>query len=628
MQQEEGEPMSHEDNGGWQRFFKKSPGFRAQKGQRLAFEWAASVPSILLWPIVYLLQFVTGYGKTLAAYGVFWILKQRGIVDRMLVLVPTDEQRRQFADDSVDARILLGIDAPAWVIEKMGREFHVVRKGECLVYIASYQQLEDGGFFHDLMEYGGQWLVVSDECHHLGSDGRWADRHNKLPNVKVRLGLSATPVRSDLKALLGFPETPDIRIDYKEAFEEQTVKRVIGRVDHFQLDVDINGERTPLTTDSLRRDQVTDFGKYEARRQLRYNSNYLNKMLIEPLQDLLARNARHPGQHQSVMFCMSCKHAAYVCDQVNFLSEQLEMPFKAAWIGVGESQERRIKSPEENSLTIKVFKKGFGSLESEEQERCRQLGIPTEIHVLVSVDKVGEGFSSRRVSVLVFLHLIGADPKLLQQIGRGLRRNPEIPVDEDTVSIYASADTPIGDLIKRMETEANEVDPREVEGNGGPRLFTIPDLILIDAKYEKTDIVGPDGVDLLTPEQRAFCARFEIPEGDYLKHVGSVMPGAVRPGRDTPLTPQERLKRLQDQVAQHTSTLRGNIIQLLKFNGHPFEKNTVGMICKAINSEWVHVSGTRHDEMTEEEFSRKNKWLQSVNKAIQETHEVPSWVRL
>lgn len=595
----------------WQQYFKLHSDFREQSGQIKAFELAASVMPQDTTIVSWLFQLVTGYGKTLVAYGVFSILSQRGLVDRMLVLVPSDDQRTQFADDVKDAQDMLGIDLEAWVIEKAGREHTIVRSGVCQVFVATYQQLEEGGFFHDLMDYGGRWLVVSDECHHLGEDGKWAARHEKLPHVRFRIGLSATPIRSDLKRLLGLPEHPQVRVDYQEAFKEQVVKRVLGRIDHYYLDVDIDGTLVRLTTESLREQGIADFSQYEARRQLRYNTNYLHQMLIEPLQDLATRNERYPKENQMILFCMTCRHAHYVCDQINALCIDLDMPHRAEWVGVGEGIDGLVKTSEENRSIIKRFKAGT-------------------LQILVQVAKAEEGFNVKRVSVLVFLHLIGADLKIIQQIGRGLRRNPAIKLfRDDTVTVYASADTPIADIIQQMETKAEEVMPRTREERMLSQLglWDIPNLMLIDANYDRTDMICPDGIDILTPEQRAFCGRFNIPVDEYLNHFGGMAPHPNERSAPRMPNPQARLKAVEEQVVNHTRTLTGNIIRLMKANGHPIDKAAVGRVKTSINVEWKRRAGIGHGDMTTDAFTRKNQWLQSVNESIKQSMEIPSWVK-
>lgn len=596
----------------WRQFFSLSSAFRTQSGQAKAWEIAATVAP---WEgmCAELFEFVTGYGKTIVAYGMYHILRQRDLVDHMLVLVPTDDQRTQFADDAADARALLGITVEAWKVEKDGREVRRVRQGNPPVFVATYQQLDTEGFFRDLLTSGGRWMIVADECHHLGEEGQWASHFVRLPNVVFRLGLSATPVRTDFRALSGLPARPAVRVTYRDAFSEEVVKRVMGKIDHYYIDVDINGQYTRLTTESLRDEGVTDFSQYETRRQLRYNPNYLNKMLLAPLQELALRNSSKPGQHQMIVFCMSCRHAHHVSDQINALAKELGFPFRADWVGVGEGIDGAIKSDEENRAILKSFRAG---------------GLP----ILVQVGKAQEGFNVKRASVLVFLHLIGADARLIQQIGRGLRRNSDLPFDLDTVTVFGSSDTPLAKVIKDMEAEANGVVKLPGDGGDGPtgpRIYSIPDLIVVDAHYDKTDIVIPEGLGGISPEGLAFCMRFNIPPAEYLAHFHTGRRAAPSPAPIVApvVDEQHRTKRLAEQVKANTGQLAGNILRLMQTNGHPVDKELLGRVKRAINYHWKAENGLGHDVMLEDDWKRKNAWLQQVNGELQRTREVPSWVR-
>jgi hypothetical protein len=230
-----------------------------------------------------------------------------------------------------------------------------------------------------------------------------------------------------------------------------------------------------------------------------------------------------------IVFCMSCKHADHVCDQLRRNLRNLEIPYRVEWIGVGEGREGQLKSPAENTRLLKEFKEG-------------------KIQILVQVGKVDEGFDACRASVLVFLHLIGSDPKLFQQIGRGLRRNYALRFEVDSVSVYASADTPLADVIRRMQVFAEdiieEMEDSRFKPSGptdqGPFIWPIPDLIIIDTRYRDTTLIYPDGCDPLSPEQMEFCRRFNIPVQDYLSHFGGAMPSRPAPPPESGFTPPQK----------------------------------------------------------------------------------------
>lgn len=600
------------------KYFTLAPGFREQDGQVEACKLAASVMHAPDDPVVsWLIHLVTGYGKTLLAYMVFEILRQRGLVDRMLVLVPTDDQRTQFADDSHDAHALCGIETQAWCFENMFRDYRAVKEQQAEVFVATYHQLDDGdGLLTQMLDYGTyRWLVVSDECHHLGENGKWAERQSHLPNVQFRLGLTATPERTDGERLLGFGK-PVVTVSYLDAFREKIVKRVRGHIDDYSINVDINGTRTHLSTATLAEDMaalhITSYSEYEVRRQVRYNDNYLCSMLHEPLLELEDQNIAHPHQHQMIVFCMTCAHADYVCEQINLLTAELGLSYRAEWVGVGNDRHGRVKSQQENRRIVAEFK-------------------ANKLNILVQVGIAKEGFNVKRASVLVFMHLINADLTLVQQIGRGLRRNDAIPFDEDVVAIFASADTPLADTIRRMEAEVSDKEPAELQATGQGKLSMvagIPDLVLLDTSYESTDYVAPNGMEYLTPKEQAFCLKFSVPPTEFLEMYSrrhTVMPR--REPVPVKLRPQHTLKTLQDQTNQRTGTLARHLMQVLeRQHGYVNSSGTVGKIMKALHGAWQRKAGKGHDTMLAEDFTAKTAWLQQINTELQRG-DIPAWLR-
>jgi len=594
-------------------YFRFSREFRKQDGQLRAWMHAHNVNPIRGNTVTWLFELVTGYGKTLTAYGCFWILRQRGLVENMLILVPTDDQRRQFAADAEIANQLLGARIQTWIITGDEKDIRARKSGRYNAFVGTYQHLsQDTSWYRSLMDDGNRWLIVLDEVHHLAEAGRWAECEGSLPNRNFRIGLTATPLRSDRARLFGMPEKATESVTYQEAFREEVVKKVVAYIDHYNLKVDVNGETVELTTETLKKEGVVDFEKYEAKRQLRYNRDYLNQMLLEPINDLAQRLTRHPGQHQMVVFCMSCKHADYVCGQVNSICQQLELPYRAEWVGVGEGMDGTIKSAKENAQILDDFR-------------------DNKFHVLVQVGKAEEGFNVKRISVLVFLHLIGAIGKIIQQIGRGLRRNNALPFSQDTVSVYASADTPIASTVLKMQAESKgpeEVDPekKECDRECDIRMQGIPNLILVESTYDRTDVVSPNGIPCLSPEGESFCQKFNIPPGEYLKHIGSA--ATTTPARPELLTGKiDRDANFEQQVKKAAGTFASNIVKLMGRNGVPTDGNSIGMAIRAIHAEWKRTSGLNHGAMLPEDFRRKHAWLKAENDKMASKREVPAWVK-
>lgn len=598
----------------WTDVISPSEDFRSQIGQLSMFELAANIN--LEKKSRLLAELVTGYGKTLLAYGVFSILNSRKLADRMLVLVPRDEQRIQFCDDVQDARKLLGIKiGRVCAVEKLEREYRFNRDGTHQVFVATYQQLNGDSYFKTLLGHG-RWFIVPDECHHLGEHGQWARRQEEL-NAVARLFMTATKIRTDLAQLLGVPPVPDVSVTYKQAYEERVVCRVVGVIEHYHLNIiDENGKPKKIETVDLIKEGVADFEKYETKRQLRYNNAYLDWMLINPLRLLMERNLAKPGQHQMVVFAMSCRHAHHITDQINRLAKSLDYDVVADWVGVGAGHDGVIKGDKENRAVM---------------QRFRDNRLP----ILVQVDKAGEGFNVKRVSILVFLHLVNSDLKILQQIGRGIRRNSALAFEHDYCAIFASADTPIASHVATMEQEARDVDGETDPDKDGSKdracsLFDIPSLTLVEAEHDRTEHVSPTGVyQKPSEEDAAFAAKFGVPVEEVMRHYDRRSFSKACPQQPEPeFSDREQLKHAQDQVKTATKVFTGNILSLLKEIRDDFDPAWPGLVKARINAQWNRVSSRSHDQMTMEEFRLKHAWLQEQNAALRKSRRVPEWLRL
>ena len=143
----------------------------------------------------------TGYGKTRAFVAAFAKLKQAGRANRLLVIVPTDNQLRQFVEDGPRELQRMGISNPVSVCDVRYYKTEAVRQhrnNTCQVYVTTIQSLIGGRTSEIVgcLMQTGRWLVVVDEYHHYGVEKSWGKRVLELP-CEFILALSATPGRPD-----------------------------------------------------------------------------------------------------------------------------------------------------------------------------------------------------------------------------------------------------------------------------------------------------------------------------------------------------------------------------------------------------------------------------------------------
>lgn len=130
-----------------------------------------------------------GSGKTIFALRIAHKSLHAGEADRVVVVVPTEGLKGQWAEEASKT----GIDLDPSISNKKGREnsdFH-----GCVL---TYAQLGVNHAHHKAAINQSRTFVIFDEIHHAGSDLTWGDALiSTFENAVFRLSLSGTPFRSD-----------------------------------------------------------------------------------------------------------------------------------------------------------------------------------------------------------------------------------------------------------------------------------------------------------------------------------------------------------------------------------------------------------------------------------------------
>ncbi|MEI3866583.1 DEAD/DEAH box helicase [Microbacterium sp. CCNWLW134] len=170
-----------------------------------------------------------GAGKTTFALRLATELLRRQVVDRVVVVAPTEHLKSQWADAA--ARVSLRLD-PAFSNRFVApsRQYHGVA--------VTYAQVAVKPSVHQHLTDSARTLVILDEVHHGGDALSWGDAlREAYSRATRRLLLSGTPFRSDT-APIPFveyhPNDKGIRISrtdyaygYRRALEDGVVRPVI-----------------------------------------------------------------------------------------------------------------------------------------------------------------------------------------------------------------------------------------------------------------------------------------------------------------------------------------------------------------------------------------------------------------
>jgi superfamily II DNA or RNA helicase len=170
-----------------------------------------------------------GAGKTTFALRLASELLRRGVVDRIVVVAPTEHLKTQWADAA--ARVSIRLD-PAFSNRHVApsRQYHGVA--------VTYAQVAVKSSVHQRLVMDRRTLVILDEVHHGGDALSWGDALRDAYNRATRrLLLSGTPFRSDTAPIPFVEYHPDdkgIRISrtdysygYRRALEDGVVRPVI-----------------------------------------------------------------------------------------------------------------------------------------------------------------------------------------------------------------------------------------------------------------------------------------------------------------------------------------------------------------------------------------------------------------
>ncbi|GLB66795.1 DEAD/DEAH box helicase [Arthrobacter mangrovi] len=134
-----------------------------------------------------------GAGKTTFALRVATELVERGTVNRIVVVAPTDHLKRQWADAA--ARVGLSIDPNFKNSDgQHGKDFIGVA--------VTYAQVAMKPMLHRAKTEAARTLVILDEIHHGGDALSWGDGiREAFDPAARRLALTGTPFRSDTAAI-------------------------------------------------------------------------------------------------------------------------------------------------------------------------------------------------------------------------------------------------------------------------------------------------------------------------------------------------------------------------------------------------------------------------------------------
>lgn len=600
--------------------------YSPRKGQLALIEKLAANPCIKTIKAV----FPTGYGKTDAIELSYKLAKLQGRVDALMIIVPSKEQlssylnsiendfRRKWGDEIVAYRISSNL------LKIVARD---VVQNKCEVIVVTCQALMSKNnqdlAMRLLKESGRRWMIALDELHRYGEETSWGLTVGALleANPELVLGLTAADQRTD-----GMPvamNNPDetIVVSSAQAIDEKAIRPFTAHVHDYLVTVEFDGEIEEMTTKELGEMQ----GNYIKRRKaegvsgakalaqardfLAYKDKYISPLVqnavdcLRSKREMLDKNdlpcKKH---HRMLVFARDQKHAEHL---KNYFTKYGELA--TDWIGE--------KRPDEiNEQVLKNFLSG-------------------ELDVMINVNKASEGFNCVQCSVMLFLNDIKESVMILQQLGRGLRRNYDISWDDDICDVFLSEDHP----AKLYFLNLQALQPRQFNkeargtGNGSSPIYDIPPVMFGDVKLQAVRIVENimkredanttlDAVKKIVAnkagEEQANLMTMELMTEALIQLHWNKAEEIVEEAAGS----TERLEQARRSNAEAVKLLAGNIVRALSLGS--FNKSRLPDTNKAINVLLKKKFKAGTDSMGESELIERQNYIREINGKLKDlSHE-------
>ena len=185
-------------------------------------------------PADYLLHATPGAGKTSFALTVAADLMASRLIDRVVVVCPTDHLRNQWAQAAAASGLALDANLP----NSVGPV-----RADVAGYVSTYAQVAQKPLLHRRRVEAKRTLVILDEAHHAGDGLSWGEAAAEaFEPARRRLCLTGTPFRSRADERIpfvryesaptddgqpGLRSVPDFSYGYRQALADGVVRPVV-----------------------------------------------------------------------------------------------------------------------------------------------------------------------------------------------------------------------------------------------------------------------------------------------------------------------------------------------------------------------------------------------------------------
>lgn len=523
--------------------------------------------------------------------GSFEVAANLGVADTCLYLTPTDVLRSQVYGGVSKALEMIGSSRPIRKILADNAALGRIEAGAANFIVATYQQVVAAPRGYVALGKSRRLHIVCDEAHHLGERGRWAEAISQIPAASQIL-LSATPVRRDRDAIAsaryvagedGFQVIePLLDVSMRQAWKERRIlKHLNVQMKDYAVQLrNAEGETLEFTASEMA--ELPDFDQRCVRQQLRWNEDYVAPLVREFARTLQAKMGMAPNRHQGLVFAATTEHANHLARVFERYHPELRCVVVHS-VAISDAA---------NDRSMREFHAG-------------------RYDVLIQVKKASEGFDRPAVSVLLKLDAVFSREPVIQQLGRGLRFNHELPESQNLLNVFIGRDPRLAGMIELLEREAPPA-PLALNPAGLPIGVDEPADVEVDED---------DAVDLDRPEVLAVAEAGDV----HMDHTGAYVDGqqlaffgvSSPPPAARTITPTAAVAAVEDldaalrEAIEYCRSWTNRAARARTGRRGPAENHHA-----ALNLQYARESGRRGALSTAAEYRAKGDWMKRQYSAL------------
>lgn len=506
----------------------------------------------------FLCEATPGGGKTRFALRVIHKFLQVKYAERVVIVVPTDHLKRQWAEEAFRYSI------------ELDPNFENSQQSETKDFsgvVLTYAQIGLNPEVHRLNTETKNTIVVLDEIHHAGDALTWgAGIRIAFTNAVFRLGLSGTPFRSDANTIPFVTYKNKVsEFDYSYPYEEAVIDKVCRPV-YFPA---YDGEMTWTTNDISYTHSFADIlddakSSERLKTALDPNGDFLKQMIIDANNKLTEiREREYHTDAAGLILAVDQKHAKQIAELVGKLIGQKPI--------VVTSDEK------ESSRKIKKFR--------DSSERW-----------IVAVKMISEGVDIPRLRVGVYATNVTSELFFRQAVGRYVRILAHLETQE--AFIYIPRDPRIIGFAETIEEEREHALDKATRDNDTAGSSDISDG---DKEQKEKKDFKPIRSVVTNKEQLEFflddkiSKMFNIPK----ELAGNVSVNVVLP---------EEVKEEPVPVFEQKRLLREEISRLAKL--YAKNRGNGNIDWEIAHKDWMKQGGKNIEKETVKDLEKRKNWLE------------------